>query len=347
MVVTASPIRVGSQVDPLAWDRFVEAHPDASFYHLWSWRHVFERAFDHRTEYLAATCDGRIVGVLPLVIVESWLLARHAVSLPFVNYGGVLATDARAPQALLDHATALAVRGRWTHIELRHKGRMFGGLPFKQHKVTMAFTLPDSKQAAWDGLDRKVRNQIRKAQKSGLTAILGGGELIDCFYDLFAITMRDLGTPVYPKSFFAETLRRFPDRTRLAVVRRGTQPVAAAFISTFRDVIEVPSAASLRDCRSLCPNHLLYWTVIEHAIDAGLRVLDFGRSTPGAGTFAFKEQWGARPGGLSWEYQMLSRPDMPDRSPANSKFAPAIAAWKRLPVGLTRVVGPHLVRSFP
>src|SRR5688500_6158948 len=91
VVTSASPIIVGSQVDPQAWDRFVGAHPDASFYHLWEWRHVFERAFHHRTEYLAATCDDEIVGVLPLVIVESWLLARHAVSLPFVNYGGVLA----------------------------------------------------------------------------------------------------------------------------------------------------------------------------------------------------------------------------------------------------------------
>jgi FemAB-related protein (PEP-CTERM system-associated) len=347
VVTNASAISVSSQVEPQAWDRFVGAHPDATFYHLWEWRHIFERAFHHRTEYLAATCDGEIVGVLPLVIVESWILARYAVSLPFVNYGGVLATDARAPRALVDHATALASRGRWTHIELRHREPMFDGLPVKQHKVSMAFTLPETKQAAWDGLDRKVRNQIRKAQKSGLTAALGGGELLDCFYDIFARNMRDLGTPVYPESFFAETLRRFPDRTRIGVVRHGTQPVAAGFISTFRDVIEVPSAGSLREFRSQCPNYLLYWSVIEHAIAAGARVLDFGRSTPGEGTFLFKQQWGARPGPLSWEYQMLSRRDVPDRSPANSRFAPAIAVWKHLPVGLTRLVGPHVVRSLP
>jgi FemAB-related protein (PEP-CTERM system-associated) len=224
---------------------------------------------------------------------------------------------------------------------------MFDGLPVKQHKVSMMLTLPETKQAAWDGLDRKVRNQIRKAQKSGLSAAIGGGELLDGFYDVFARNMRDLGTPVYPQTFFAETLRQFPDRARIVVVRHGKQPVAAGFISTFRDVVEVPSAGSLREFRPQCPNHLLYWTVIEHAIDAGFGVLDFGRSTPGEGTFLFKEQWGARPGPLSWEYQLLSGHDVPDRSPANAKFAPAIAVWKCLPVGLTKLMGPRVVRSFP
>ena len=347
MVTHTSPVTVSSQVEPEAWDRFVEAHPDASFYHLAGWRHVFERAFKHRTEYLAAMRDEEIVGVLPLVVFDSWVLARFAVSLPFVNYGGILATDQGASRVLLEHATGMAKSRRWTHIELRHREQAFDVLPVKRHKVSMTFPLPATKEAAWEGLDRKVRNQIRKAQKSQMTAAIGGGELLDCFYDIFARNMRDLGTPVYPKRFFAETLQRFPGRTRIAVVRQGIHPVAAGFLSTFRGVIEVPSAGSLRAFRSQCPNHLLYWMVIEHAIDSGLRVLDFGRSTPGEGTFNFKEQWGARPGPLSWEYQMLSRQGLPDRSPANSKFAPAIALWKHLPVGLTRLMGPHLVRSLP
>jgi len=346
-VTSSSSISVAARVDPQAWDRFVTAHPDASFYHLSAWRHVFERAFHHRTEYLAATRGGDIAGVLPLVVFDSWLLGTYAVSLPFVNYGGVLADDASVSRALLDHATALAASSRWTHIELRHRAPVFDGLPVRRHKVSMTFTLPQTTAAAWDGLDRKVRNQIRKAQKSGLTASLGGVALLDDFYDVFARNMRDLGTPVYPKSFFAETLRRFPDHARIGVVRHDQRPVAAAFITSFRDIVEVPSAGSLREYRSQCPNYLLYWTIIEDAIGRRRHALDFGRSTPGEGTFLFKQQWGARPGPLSWEYRMLSRRTLPDRSPANSTFAPAIAVWKRLPVGLTRVMGPHLVRSFP
>jgi FemAB-related protein (PEP-CTERM system-associated) len=347
---------MGDRVTPLAvrsdlvqgdWDRFVESHSNASVYHLWDWRRVFEEAFRHRTEYLAAIRNGDIAGVLPLVIFDSWAFGRFAVSLPFVNYGGVLARDEQAARALLDHATQLARRRGWSHVELRHRAPVFSELPAKRHKVAMELTLPATKETAWGALDRKVRNQIRKAQKSGLVADIGGSELLDTFYDIFARNMRDLGTPVYPAGFFSGPLRQFPDRIRIVVVRKGNQPVAAAFTSRFRNTIEVPSASSLREFRPLCPNHLLYWTIIEHAIEQGLRVLDFGRSTPGEGTFAFKQQWGAQGDPLCWEYRLFSGASLPDRSPANQKFAPAIALWKRLPVGLATFIGPQIVRSLP
>jgi FemAB-related protein (PEP-CTERM system-associated) len=338
---------VGTRITEREWDQFVEQHPSATSYHSWAWRHVFERGFGHRTEYLAARDGADVVGVLPLVVFESWLSGRFAVSLPFVNYGGVLAANQRAARALLDHASEMAQAGGWSHVELRHRTPLFDHLPSKRHKVAMQLPLAPSKDMAWAQLDRKVRNQIRKAQKSGLTAEIGGARLLDCFYDIFARNMRDLGTPVYPKSFFSVPLEQFGDRVRIVVVRQEGRPVAAGFMSIFRDVVEVPSAGSLRECRSLCPNHLLYWTVIEDAIDRGLRVLDFGRSTPGEGTFLFKEQWGAQAEPLCWEYRMRAGAELPNRSPANPKFGPAIALWKRLPVRLATFMGPHLVRSLP
>ena len=343
----AASIHVSADVTAREWDEFVRAHPEASAYHQWGWRAVFERAFGHQTEYLVAREGDEVVGVLPLVAFDTWMFGRFAVSLPFVNYGGVLARHEPAKRALLDRATARAAAGGWSYVELRHRSPVFADLRSKRHKVAMQLALPDSKQRAWDNLDRKVRNQIRKAQKAGLTATRGGIELLSCFYDLFARNMRDLGTPVYPKSFFAETLKQFPDSTGIIVINKGSQPIAAGFLSTFRNVIEVPSAGALREFRSLCPNHQLYWTVIEHAIDSGLHTLDFGRSTPGEGTFLFKEQWGACAEPLCWEYQMRPDAEIPDRSPANPRFGAAIAMWKNLPVSMTTVIGPRIVRSIP
>jgi FemAB-related protein (PEP-CTERM system-associated) len=338
---------VSADIDERDWNRFVEKHPDASMYHLWGWRRVFEDAFRHDTKYLAAIENGDIVGVLPLVIFHSWAFGRFAVSLPFVNYGGVLARNERVKRALIDAASELARDRGLSHIELRHRARLFVDLPAKRHKVAMKLPLPDTTELAWEALDRKVRNQIRKAQKSGLTAEIGGAELLDVFYAIFAQNMRDLGTPVYPAAFFAKTLEHFPNRVRIIVVNKGHQRVAAGIISTFREVIEVPSASSLRDFWSCCPNHLLYWTVIQHAIAHGLTVLDFGRSTPGEGTFLFKQQWGAQSEPLCWEYRLLSRTSLPNRSLANHKFAPAIALWKRLPVSFATLIGPQIARGLP
>ena len=330
-----------------AWDAYVRAHPDATLYHQWAWRETFERAFGHRSLYLMARRDGQVAGVLPLVLLASRLFGRFMVSLPFVNYGGVLADDPEVEAALLEAASAHAAALGASHIELRHRTRRFDALPAKQHKVAMLMRLEASEAAAWAALDRKVRNQVRKAERSELTAGHGGAELLPDFYDVFARNMRDLGTPVYGRAFFEEVLAGFADAARVFVVRHGTRPVAAAVSLTHGDTIEVPWAGSLTEYRPRCPNNLLYWSVITCAVRDGLRVLDFGRSTPGEGTYHFKRQWGAVAEPLWWEYRLLDRTTLPDQSPRNPRYRTAIAVWKRLPLGVTRRLGPHIVRSIP
>jgi FemAB-related protein (PEP-CTERM system-associated) len=200
---------------------------------------------------------------------------------------------------------------------------------------------------AWDRLDRKVRNQVRKAQKSEMESVVGGRELLDEFYQIFAVNMRDLGTPVYGRAFFDRVLAEFPGAARVHVVRKGAVPVAAGITFAYRRTIEVPWASSLKAYRTLCPNNLLYWSIIEHAVTSGFRTLDFGRSTPNEGTYEFKRQWGAVPSPLFWEYALVSAESMPDQSPANPKFKSVIELWKRLPVPVATAIGPHIVRSIP
>jgi FemAB-related protein (PEP-CTERM system-associated) len=326
------------------WDAFVTGNPDATGYHSWGWRTVIERSFGHRCFYLAARRHGRIEGVLPLVEMRSRLFGRTMTSLPFVNYGGVAATSPEVARALLGRAQALARERDSRHIELRHSSRVFPDLPEKMHKVAMLLPLGPS---MWDVIDRKARNQVRKAQKSGLTVVDGRAELLPEFYSVFARNMRDLGTPVYARKFFREVFNAFPDRARILVVRLDGRPVAAGVTFRTGTTVEVPWASSIRDYNNLCPNHLLYWTVIESAAANGCELLDFGRSTPNEGTYKFKEQWGASPKPLHWEYVLLGSGGIPDQSPKNPKFEIAIAAWKRLPLWLANRIGPVIVRNIP
>jgi FemAB-related protein (PEP-CTERM system-associated) len=202
--------------------------------------------------------------------------------------------------------------------------------------------------ALWDGLDRKARNQVRKAQKSGLTYREGGSELLDAFYAVFARNMRDLGTPVHAARFFGKVLGAFPGRARIHVVSRGTTtPIAAGLTFETRGTMEVPWASSIRDFNSLCPNHLLYWSMLEGASARGCSTFDFGRSTPNEGTYKFKKQWGAQPVPLCWEYGILAGSDVPNPSPTNPRFRLAIAVWKKLPMGVANRIGPMIVRAIP
>ena len=344
--VPAGPVSISTAVeaDAARWDAFVATRPEAFGYHEWRWREVMAEAFGHHAVYLMAQRQSRLVGVLPLIEIRSRLFGRSLTSMPFLNYGGVLAEDADGARALVDAAIRVGRARRSRHVELRHLRRQFPDSPCREHKVTMLLPLA---AGMWERFDRKVRNQVRKAEKSGLTAARGGAELLPEFYSVFSRNMRDLGTPVYARRFFDAILRAFPERARIVVVRLQGQAVSAGLSYRTASTVEVPWASSIRDFNSLCPNHLLYWHVIESAIAEGCTLLDFGRSTPHEGTFNFKAQWGAAPQPLYWEYVLADQPSLPDHSPKNPKFRLAIEAWKHCPLWLANAVGPVVVRSIP
>lgn len=333
--------------DGTEWDAFVAASVEGTNYHRYGWRRVIEESFGHRAHYLTArNRAGEIRGVLPLVHMKSLLFGNFLVSLPFVNYGGLLCADEAAATPLLEGSRQLLGQVGAQHAELRHL-RSREGLSGKRHKVTMLLSLQKSEKAQWDVLDPKVRNQVRKAEKSGLTARAGHLELLDGFYDVFCRNMRDLGTPVYSKTFFRAVLTTFPESTRIISILLDGEVIASAILTWYRDTLEVPWASSVRDYRALCPNNLLYWEAIKYAIERGAAIFDFGRSTPGEGTFHFKKHWGAEPQQLYWDYLLRQGGTIPELSPSNPKYRLAISVWQRLPVGITKLIGPPLVRNIP
>jgi FemAB-related protein (PEP-CTERM system-associated) len=288
-----------------------------------------------------------VKGVLPLVIMRSRLFGRFVVSLPYLNAGGLLAETEHASRALVDAAVTVARESDARYLELRHTARFCPNLLERQHKVAMALTLKGSAEEQWNAIDRKLRNQVRKAEKSELTAAQGGADLIEPFYEVFARNMRDLGTPVFPLRLFQEVLSTFGDTTTVFCVNRGSQPLAGAVMHRRGDWTEVIWASALREFNPLCPNVLLYWHMLRTAIGQACRTFEFGRCTPGEGTFHFKRQWGAEPSPLVWEYWTSTGAIDFDASPRNPKYAKAVAAWRRLPLSVTTALGPRIVRSIP
>lgn len=339
---------VSDRLDSKRWDAFVDAAPDATLYHRWSWKGVIEESFGHRGHYLAALDGGgKVAGVLPLVHMKSALFGNFLVSVPFVNYGGVLCQDEEAKRVLLAGAENLRISCRAEHVELRHLDFMIDGIPARQHKVTMVLGLAGDTEAQWAGFNAKLRNQIRKAEKNALNCRTGHLELLDDFYRVFARNMRDLGTPVYGREFFRQVLAAHPDTARIIAVMHQGKTIAAGIVIWYRQTMEMPWASSIAGSKPLCPNNLLYWEAIRQAIAKGCSNFDFGRSTPNEGTFNFKKQWGAEPVQLYWQYLLEEGKPLPELSNRNPKYEMAIRTWRKLPVALTRLLGPRIVRSIP
>jgi FemAB-related protein (PEP-CTERM system-associated) len=172
-------------------------------------------------------------------------------------------------------------------------------------------------------------------------------EQIDNFYYVFSRNMRYLGTPVYDRSLFKTILATFPRETRICTVLKDEKPVAAGFLVSFKETVEMPWASSLREYNHLSPNMMLYWKVLSHAADNGFKKFDFGRSTPHEGTYQFKMQWGAQPVQLYWHYWLSSGVAMPEINPKNPRYKYFIKLWQHLPLWLTNALGPKIVRNIP
>lgn len=340
-----SPAASHSAVTPEEWDAFVESHPRSTLYHSWRWSEFAGRAFGFEVvRRVERSPEGRLTGVLPLVLQSSPLFGRRLVSLPFFNYGGPLGESPAVEEALIMQSVNAARERRAAVLELRDT------MPRPAHrtrtdKVTLELALPDSPSALGKALGSKLRSQIRRADRESPEVARGGVELVDEFYPVFAATMRDLGTPVYPKRFFAEMLRELAADCTVVVVRLRGRPAAGALLTHRRDRTEIPWAASLRELRATSVNMRLYWECLTHAIERGARVFDFGRSTVDAGTYRFKLQWGAVPRPLYWIYP-LEPADLPAGG-RNRLAERAQAAWSRLPRPVANALGPLISPGLP
>ena len=333
--------------DAERWQRFLEGQTCASNYHRWGWKQVIEASFGWPTYYLMAEDKGRVAGILPLVWQKSWLFGSFLTSLPFLNAGGVVAESALAEEALIAEAIALAQRLGAQHLELRHRRDHQLNLPIKTNKVSVVRPVTPDGDALWSSLSTKVRTKVRRAEKYGLVAEFDGEPHLGGFYNVFAENMRDLGTPVYARNFFRQILRIFPYDSYLCIVRHEGKAIAASFLTGFRDSVEAMWSCSLYSHAKMKPNMFMYWKIMEFAGRQGYKTFDFGRSSVGSGTHRFKMQWRSQEVRLYWVYWLPEGKNLPELNPENPRFRLAVRLWQRLPLFVTNLLGPRIVRCLP
>jgi serine/alanine adding enzyme len=332
------------------WQSYVRSTPRASLYHALEWRDVLQRTFGHRSWYLMLRSEGRTRGVLPLVEMKSSLFGHFFVSLPFLDYGGILADTPEHEGALARAAAALADKRGAHHIELRQSSAATTGLEagwsLRQHKAALVIPLKADPGLHWSGLTSRLRGKVRKAEKSEATFSVGTAEDLDDFYRVFGLNMRNLGTPVYSRALFQNVLK-LAKNAAILLVRRGGQPTAGAIALRRGDRIELPWICSDYSQSSFNSNEYLYWNAIRWACSSGASELDLGRSSIDAGTYRFKLQWNPEVRPLFWYYWLAPGNGLPELSANNPKYALAVRCWKRMPLALANRVGPWIVRNIP
>lgn len=331
------------------WDAYVLEHKSATVFHTLAWKRVIERAFGFRATYLYASRAGEICGVLPLFIVSNPLIGKVLMSTPFAVYGGPCADDAASCESLIRHASVIAEDLRVQYLKLRDREYCPADTRFRRKDLYVAFDceLPTDSEALLKRLPRDTRYMIRKAQKNGLTSVIDNHRLDDC-YELYAESVTNLGTPVFSRKYFQILCEEFGESLEVTVIDDSNKsPIAAVLSFRFRDwVIPYYGGSGIKG-RAVAANNFMYWEVMRTAIERGARYYDFGRSKVNTGAYFFKTQWNMREYPLPYHFQLVRRTEMPNYSPANSKFKAVIELWKHMPLPMAKLLGPPIVKLFP
>jgi FemAB-related protein (PEP-CTERM system-associated) len=318
--------------------------PTSHLAHAAEWFTIIPTAYGHDPLYLHGEDAGGRRGTLPAFIVRRPMGGTIVSSMPFLDGGGPSSSSAALDHALVRRLLEEASRLGADRVELRCAQRLGIAWEPLEHKVNLTLGLPADSSRLWQGFDGSVRNQIRKAERSGLAVESGGAEKLDDFYAIFAARMRELGSPAHARGFFAAVLDGFGERARVTLVRKGTTAVGGLIGLAHQDVLTVPWASCLSPYLKLCPNMLLYWETIGAACRAGFRSFDFGRSSRGSGTYRFKRQWGAEEQPLFWYTIPMDRRRSRPRAETSRAAALLTGSWKHLPLAVTRTLGPRIRR---
>ena len=324
------------------------ASPQATFFHRAGWQRLMREVFRHDTHYLYAHDEGRITGVLPLAHVNSVLFGNALVSLPFCAYAGVGAADAASAAALEAEAESLALRLGVQHLELRHLQRQHPEWPEQDLYVTFRKAILPEEEANMLAIPRKQRAEVRRALGFGLDVEIGrGARDLGAHYRVYAESVRNLGTPVFPRALFAEVLSAFGDDADILTVSHKGRPLASVLSLYHKGTIFPYWGGGVADARTWRANDMMYYALMLHARrDKGCTHFDFGRSKAGTGPAAFKKNWGFVPEPLHYQYKLRKLEAIPDLNPLNPKLKIFIEIWKRLPLSVANAIGPMIVKNL-
>jgi FemAB-related protein (PEP-CTERM system-associated) len=339
-------LELGSLEGEGAWDRFVRSSPNGTVFHLSAWKRVVEEVFRHTPHYLQAVEGGEIRGVLPLFEIRGLLSGHVMISVPYGVYGGLCVADTAARMALLDHAHQLAVRRHIRYVELRHLYDPMPGLPAKSLYAAFAKPIDSDPDVNFAAIPRKQRRMVRQGIKHGLEGRRGWEPLAE-FYEIYAANRRRLGSPPFPLQLFEAIRNHFGKEAQLLTIWHEGRMVAGVLSLFHHDRVMPYYGAALEEAFALAVNDFMYWELMRESCLVGYRVFDFGRSREGTGPYDFKRHWGFEPQPLAYQYMLVNGRGIPNVNPSNPRLQPFIEVWKRLPLPVTKWIGPALTRWLP
>jgi FemAB-related protein (PEP-CTERM system-associated) len=330
-------------------DAFVAEHPESTPFHRTAWLNGVMAGTGQKAFCLVAeTATGVIEGVVPAHAVGSPLFGRALVSSGFAIGGGILANNQGVAERLADAVWDLAQANNCPSAELRG-----GALPQSSWIIkgdahaNFARLLTADDEAELLAIPRKQRAEVRKGLDKGLVIETGtGARDLDWQYRVYSESVRNLGTPVFPKALMAQVLIAFGDDADILTVLADGKPVASVLSLYHKGAVMPYWGGGLHEARALRANDVMYYALMNHARARGCSAFDFGRSKVGSGAYSFKKNWGFEPQPLSYAVRTADGAEPRDINPNSPKYRAQIAIWQKLPLPIANLIGPWISKGL-
>ena len=327
------------------WDEFILRH-SVNAMDLSGWRHTVYNTYGIKSHFLAAVDTSEIVGALALYEIKHPLFGHYLLTSVFGTEGGLITTDDKVRDYLVHEAKRLADQLGVSYCVIRTRKQELNGFEEDDRYVTAIINVEDGEQAFFEqSIRHQTRKHIRKSLKQNFEVKVGP-QYVDDFHAVLHMHMRDLGSPVHSLSFYKSAIKHLSSHVNFMVVYDGDAPIASSMFFIINDVLVSVQACSLRSYNRKCPNYLLYWSMIQLACKKELKRVDIGRSAVDSNTMAFKRNWNCEFFPLSYNYYLKKGESIPFVHPTNPKYQMLINIWKRLPVQITKVIGPQILKGL-
>lgn len=345
-------IKVWTQSDPIpsedgrSWDGFVSAHAAGTVFHSLRWQEVLSRAYHRPHFHLAARGRDGFHGILSLYRVRTLSGKKHLYSLPFTAYGGMLADGPETAQALRDSALELARREEAGMVHLRNVTDSGLELPGSDLNVRFAKPLPQTEAACLESIPRKSRATIRKSMSNyglGYEVNRDWGAL----WELHAVNLKRLGTPVFPREYFRHIMEVMGDDADILFVTYQGKRICGVMNFYYKDVCNPYFSGSLSEYNFTGCNNYMYYALMCHALTRKSKHFEFGKSRKGSGSYDFKSNMGFEPTPLPFQFIFNLSREKPNFNPSNPKLALFLKMWSSQPLWTSKIVGPFLSRFLP
>jgi FemAB-related protein (PEP-CTERM system-associated) len=321
------------------WNAYVAENASASFFHRAEWQQILEQAFGHRTHFLCVREENTLRGLLPLAQVKSFLFGNNLSSLPFCVYGGIVADNDQAEEALRTAACDLARELKVDALELRNQSPSTSGWPSKDLYFTFKKTIDPDDDVNLKAIPNRQRAMIRKGAKAGLESEWDSDW--KRIYQVYSESVRNLGTPVFSKKYMRLLMEVFGDDCSVLMITHEGRDIAGVMNFYHRGEVLPYYGGSIAAAREVKgTNDFMYWELMRRSREQGCTSFDFGRSKAGTGPFKFKKNWGFEPQPLPYEYFLVQAEELPNLSPNNPKYRLLIDTWSRLPLPVANTFGP-------